>query len=50
MSIVELFLSLLNDMFFAAIPAVGFALVFNVPQRALIYCALAALSVTVAVI
>ncbi len=25
-------------MFFAAIPAVGFALVFNVPQRALIHC------------
>ncbi len=35
-----LLLALLNDMFFAAIPAVGFALVFNVPQRALVYCAL----------
>lgn len=35
----ELLLALLNDMFFAAIPAVGFALVFNVPQNALIYCA-----------
>ncbi|MGR5236769.1 threonine/serine exporter family protein [Vibrio alfacsensis] len=39
MSILELALGLLNDMFFAAIPAVGFAMVFNVPQRALIYCA-----------
>ncbi|EGU41050.1 threonine/serine exporter family protein [Vibrio scophthalmi] len=36
----ELLIGLLNDMFFAAIPAVGFALVFNVPQKALIYCAL----------
>jgi len=36
----ELLIGLLNDMFFAAIPAVGFALVFNVPPRALIYCAL----------
>ncbi|CAE6883234.1 threonine/serine exporter family protein [Vibrio sp. B1FLJ16] len=39
MNILELLLGLLNDMFFAAIPAVGFALVFNVPQKALIYCA-----------
>ncbi len=39
MSVFELALGLLNDMFFAAIPAVGFAMVFNVPQRALIYCA-----------
>lgn len=31
---------LINDMFFAAIPAVGFALVFNVPAPALKYCAL----------
>ncbi|KAB0286075.1 threonine/serine exporter family protein [Vibrio fortis] len=36
----ELLFGLANDMFFAAIPAVGFALVFNVPQRALVYCAL----------
>ncbi len=36
----DLLLGLLNDMLFAAIPAVGFALVFNVPQKALIYCAL----------
>lgn len=33
-------LLLLDDMFFAAIPAVGFALVFNVPLKALKYCAL----------
>lgn len=36
----DLLVGLINDMFFAAIPAVGFALVFNVPQRALVYCAL----------
>ncbi len=35
-----LLLALLEDMFFAAIPAVGFALVFNVPVNALKYCAL----------
>ena len=35
-----LLLNLLDDMFFAAIPAVGFALVFNVPPRALMYCAI----------
>jgi len=40
MNMMTLFVGLLNDMFFAAIPAVGFALVFNVPQRALVYCAL----------
>ncbi|CAH1608072.1 putative succinate exporter YjjB [Vibrio jasicida] len=39
MSVFDLALGLLNDMFFAAIPAVGFAMVFNVPQRALVYCA-----------
>lgn len=32
-------LQLLDDMVFAAIPAVGFALVFNVPPKALKYCA-----------
>lgn len=31
---------LLQDAFFAAIPAVGFAMVFNVPRGALGYCAL----------
>ncbi|WP_375752432.1 threonine/serine exporter family protein [Vibrio sp. HN007] len=36
----DLLLGLLNDMFFAAIPAVGFALVFNVPQKALKFCAI----------
>ncbi len=36
----NLLLGLVNDMFFAAIPAVGFALVFNVPSPALKYCAL----------
>ncbi|ASU21390.1 hypothetical protein CCZ37_01690 [Vibrio qinghaiensis] len=36
----NLLLGLANDMFFAAIPAVGFALVFNVPVPALKYCAL----------
>ncbi|MGF1700687.1 threonine/serine exporter family protein [Photobacterium makurazakiensis] len=33
-------IALLDDMFFAAIPAVGFALVFNVPVKALKYCAI----------
>lgn len=33
-------LALLDDMFFAMIPAVGFALVFNVPPKALKYCAI----------
>jgi len=36
----EIILGLLNDMFFASIPAIGFALVFNVPQKALKYCAM----------
>ncbi|UTZ26339.1 hypothetical protein HB761_05940 [Vibrio campbellii] len=40
MSVFDLALELLNDMFFAAIPAVGFAMVFNVPQKALKYCAI----------
>ncbi|CAM3719109.1 hypothetical protein VA7868_01853 [Vibrio aerogenes CECT 7868] len=40
LNLFELFSGLLNDMFFAAIPAVGFALVFNVPAPALKYCAL----------
>ncbi|WKZ91827.1 threonine/serine exporter [Chimaeribacter arupi] len=35
----NLLLLLLEDMALAAIPALGFALVFNVPQRALPYCA-----------
>jgi uncharacterized membrane protein YjjB (DUF3815 family) len=36
----DIIIGLINDMFFAAIPAVGFALVFNVPQKALKYCAI----------
>lgn len=32
-------LLLLNDMALAAVPAVGFALLFNVPRESLIYCA-----------
>ncbi|MGY3570830.1 threonine/serine exporter family protein [Vibrio paucivorans] len=39
-TILPLLVGLANDMFFAAIPAVGFALVFNVPHKALGYCAL----------
>ncbi|WP_243888358.1 threonine/serine exporter family protein [Shewanella algae] len=33
-------LLLLNDAFFSAIPAMGFAMLFNVPRRYLLYCAL----------
>lgn len=32
--------ALIQDMLFAAVPALGFAMVFNVPPRALRYCAL----------
>lgn len=32
--------ALIEDMLLAAIPALGFAMVFNVPRRALKYCAL----------
>lgn len=32
--------ALLQDMLLAAVPAIGFAMVFNVPVRALRYCAL----------
>ncbi|MGV3001094.1 threonine/serine exporter family protein [Vibrio sp.] len=38
--IMDFLIALLTDMSLAAIPAVGFALVFNVPVRALKYCAL----------
>ncbi|MFA6962789.1 MAG: threonine/serine exporter family protein [Opitutaceae bacterium] len=34
-------LLLLQDAFFAAVPAVGFAMIFNVPKEALKYCAIA---------
>ncbi|MCL1043878.1 threonine/serine exporter family protein [Shewanella sp. 1_MG-2023] len=37
----NLFLELLHDAFFSAIPAIGFAMVFNVPKRFLPYCGLA---------
>jgi uncharacterized membrane protein YjjB (DUF3815 family) len=37
----ELIFKLLNDAFFSAIPAVGFAMVFNVPKRFLPYCDIA---------
>ncbi|GLT18213.1 hypothetical protein GCM10007938_19910 [Vibrio zhanjiangensis] len=40
MTFYSIILALINDMIFASIPAVGFALVFNVPQKALIYCAI----------
>ncbi|WP_110025857.1 threonine/serine exporter [Mangrovibacter plantisponsor] len=40
MGIMTFLLSLLQDMVLASIPAVGFAMVFNVPLRALPYCAL----------
>ncbi|RSK68094.1 threonine/serine exporter [Enterobacter huaxiensis] len=40
MGVIELVLALAQDMLLAAIPAVGFAMVFNVPQRALPWCAL----------
>lgn len=40
MTMLTFLLALLNDMFFAMIPAVGFALVFNVPHKALKYCAI----------
>jgi uncharacterized membrane protein YjjB (DUF3815 family) len=36
----SLFLCLIEDMVLAAVPAVGFALLFNVPRVALGYCAL----------
>jgi len=36
----NLFLGLLENMALAAVPAVGFALLFNVPVHALAYCAL----------
>ena len=39
MKVLEILWLLANDAFFAAIPAVGFALLFNVPSRALKYCA-----------
>ncbi len=46
MGIISYLFDLVQDMALAAIPAVGFAMVFNVPQRALRWCALLALSAT----
>lgn len=40
MDIITFFYELAQDMVLSAIPAVGFAMVFNVPQRALPWCAL----------
>lgn len=40
MGIIEFILALLQDIVLSAIPAVGFAMVFNVPHRALPWCAL----------
>lgn len=40
MDVIWFLLNLIQDMFLAAIPAVGFAMVFNVPHRALPWCAL----------
>ncbi len=37
---IELLPKLINDAIFSAIPAIGFAMVFNVPKRFLPYCAL----------
>ena len=36
---IDLFILFLTDAWFAWIPAVGFAMVFNVPRKMLIYCA-----------
>ncbi|NTY85301.1 threonine/serine exporter [Serratia fonticola] len=38
--VMSLLWALLQDMLLAAVPALGFAMVFNVPVRALRYCAL----------
>ncbi|MGL4726537.1 MAG: threonine/serine exporter [Scandinavium sp.] len=40
MGVIHFFLALIQDAVLSAIPAVGFAMVFNVPQRALPWCAL----------
>lgn len=40
MGIIDFLLALMQDMVLSAIPAVGFAMVFNVPHRALPWCAL----------
>jgi len=40
MGVIDFLLALMQDMVLSAIPAVGFAMVFNVPHRALPWCAL----------
>lgn len=40
MGIVDFILALVQDIILSSIPAVGFAMVFNVPHRALPWCAL----------
>ena len=40
MGVIDFMLALMQDMILSAIPAVGFAMVFNVPHRALPWCAL----------
>ena len=40
MGVIEFLFALAQDMILAAIPAVGFAMVFNVPVRALRWCGL----------
>jgi len=40
MGVIDFILALMQDMILSAIPAVGFAMVFNVPHRALPWCAL----------
>ena len=40
MTVLSFLAALAQDMLLAAIPAAGFAMVFNVPKRALKYCAL----------
>ncbi|WP_205963059.1 threonine/serine exporter family protein [Psychromonas sp. SA13A] len=39
MAFFDLFILFLTDAWFAWIPAVGFAMVFNVPRKMLVYCA-----------
>lgn len=40
MGVIDFIFALIQDMLLSAIPAVGFAMVFNVPHRALPRCAL----------
>lgn len=40
MGVIDFILALMQDMILSAIPALGFAMVFNVPHRALPWCAL----------